>query len=352
MSLRYASNQLQAFYLNLVIFAVTSPIYIFVLPSLPQKTELPLVQKLKNLDWLGMFLTAAMYVFFVVALTFGGSIWTWDDARFIVLMVLAGVSVIAFAVTQHYAVFTNKTDRLFPCDLLRNKQLVLLYLAMAAGGAALFVSVYYIPLYFLFVHGESGTQAAIRLLPFVSFYVTAILVCGYAMPAVGYHWVWYLVSGVLLTGGGAGMYMIDADTPVSHTYGFSVLLGFGLTVSQAGYALAPHLVKADRVPEVIQFLNISQGQSQMFGLAIASAIFQNEAFKRINEVLEGQGYPESEIRAAVAGSQSELLQNAGDELRQRMLGAIVDTIQLEYILIIVSGALLTVCALFLTKKRF
>lgn len=343
---------MQAFYLNLIIFAVTSPIYLFALPSLPQQEGTPFIEKVKRLDWLGMLLTAALYSCFVIAFSFGGVQWPWDDGRFIALVVLFVVFLAAFAVTQHLAVFTTETDRLFPCEFLGNSQLVILYVAMACGGAGLFVAVYYIPLYFLFVHGESGTEAAVRLLPFICFYVTAILVCGYAMPRTGYHAVWYLVSGILLTAGGAAMYTIKVDTPTSYTYGFSVLLGFGLTVSQAGYAVSTPLVKPDRIPEVIQFLNISQGQSQMLGLAIASAIFQSKAFQGLQRELRDQNLSTEDIRAAVAGSRSKVFETISPELRARCLDILVDTISKIWIMVIVAGALLTVCSCFLSRRRF
>ncbi|KAK7403166.1 hypothetical protein QQX98_011070 [Neonectria punicea] len=341
-----------AFYLNLVLFAVTSPIYLFALPSLPRQPNSSFIEKVKKLDWLGIVLTAALYACFVCAFTFGGPEWAWSDARFIVLVVLFILFLAAFVVTQHYAVFTTKADRLFPCEFVGDLQLVVLYIAMACGGAALFVAVYYIPLYFLFVHGDTGTEAAVRLLPFICFYVTAILGCGYAMPRTGYHMVYYLVSGILLTAGGAAMYTIEADSPASYTYGFSALIGFGLTVSQAGYAVAGRLVGPDRMADVIQFLNISQGQSQMLGLAIASAVFQSKAFDGMKEALDGQGFSTEEIRAAIAGSQSKVLESIGPELRERCLDVLVETIADIWIMVIAAGALLTICACFLSRKRF
>ncbi|KAJ9143020.1 Efflux pump antibiotic resistance [Pleurostoma richardsiae] len=340
------------FYLNLIIFAVTSPIYLFTLPSLPRQADKSFIEKLKKLDWLGIILIAALYVCFVLAFSFGGVTWAWGDGRFIALVVLFCVFTAGFAITQHYSLFTTKENRLFPCEFLGNFQLILLFVTMACGGAALFVSVYYIPLYFLFVHGDSGTEAAVRLLPFVAFYVAAILACGYAMPRTGYHWVWYLVSGLFMTAGGAAMHAVDADSPSSYTYGFSLLLGLGLTVSQAGYSVATHIVKPGNAAEVIQFLNISQGSSQMLGLLIASAIYQNEAFNGMERLLYGQNYTEAQIRGAIAGSQSQILELMAPELRQRCLDVIVNTIQEEWILVISAGALLTVCACFLTKGRF
>jgi hypothetical protein len=328
------------------------PAYLFALPSLPRQTELSWIAKLRKLDWLGTALTAGMYTFFIVPLTSAGAIWAWSDRRFVVLMVLSVVFTAAFVVTQYYAVFTNKLDRLFPGEFLLNPQLVLLYMSMAAGGAALFVAVYYIPLYFLFVHGESGTQAAVRLLPFVVFYVTSILVCGCFMPTTGYHWAWYLASGLLLTAGGAAMYVVDRETQLGYVYGVSLLLGFGLTVSQAGYALAPYLVPVDRVPEVIEFLDIAQGQSQMLGLAIASPIFQNKAFQGVQRVLGELGYSDADIQGALAGSQSAVLEEVSPDVRVQVLDVLVEAIKAEWILVIAAGCLLTVCACFLTKKRF
>jgi MFS family permease len=342
----------QAFYLNLVIFGAMSPIYLFLLPSLPRQPNTTFKQKVKDLDWLGTVLTAGLYVSFTLAFTFGGAIWAWNDRRVIALIVVFGVITIAFGVTQYCSVFTNKKDRLFPCEFLRSPQLILLYVCMACGGAALFVSVYYIPLYFLFVHDDSGTKAAVRLLPFICFYVATILLCGAAMGRTGYHMVWYLISGIFITCGGATMYTVRADTPTANIYGYAILLGLGMTTTQAGYAVGPLLVRPDRVAEVIQFLNISQGQSQLIGLTIASSIFQSMTFSGLKTVLAGTGYPDSEIQAAIAGAKSTVLQTTTPDLRAQCIDVIVRSIDNVWVLVIAAGALYTLCSYFLTRKRF
>ncbi|KAJ5889079.1 hypothetical protein N7495_009120 [Penicillium taxi] len=341
-----------AFYLNLVIFAVTLPIYLIVLPSFPREADRNFIQKLKELDWAGIILTAGMYLCFVLAFTFGGAIWAWNDSRVIALIVLFGVVTACFVTSQHLAFLTTKKNRLFPCDFLRNPQLVLLYICMACGGAALFVAIYYIPLYFLFVYGDSGVQAAVRLLPFVCVYVCSILTCGYVMPRVGYHIVWYLVSAIFLICGGTAMYTIRADTSPAHVYGFSVLVGLGLIVSQASYSVAASKVDADRSAEVIQFFNISQGQSQLLGLVIASSIYQSTAFDGMKSALAGLGFSDSEIQTAIAGAQSAILEQISPELRAKCIQIIVRSIGYDWLLVVVAGALQLICALFLTKKRF
>ena len=329
-----------------------APVYLFLLPSLPRQHGISFSEKIRRLDWLGTILNVVMYVSFSIAFSFGGATWAWSDGRTITFIIIFGVFMVGFCVTQYYSVFTDPINRLFPCELLRNLQLVMLYIIMACGGAALFISIYYIPLFFLFVHDDSGTQAAVRLLPFVCFYVATILICGATMGRTGYHMVWYLLSGVFMTCGGATMYTIRADTSSACIYGFTILLGLGMATTQASYAIGPLLVKPDRVPEVIQFLNISQGSSQFIGLTIASALFQSITFSNLKTMLAGAGYSDSEIQAAIAGARSTLLQTVSPELRAQCIDVIVKSIGNEWTLVIAAGALYTVCACFLTHKRF
>lgn len=328
-----------------------SPIYLFLLPSIPRREGTPILEKIKGLDWLGMLLTAGMYCCFTVAFTFGGAVWDWNDGRIITLIVVFGILAIAFAVTQARATFTNKIDRLFPCDFLRDPQLILLYVIMACGGAALFVSVYYIPLYYLFVYGLTGTEAAVRLLPYICFYVVSILLCGAVLSKTGYHILWFVFSGILLTAGAATMYTVTVDTSNANIAGYTVLLGLGMTTSQAGYAVGNLLVEPKRSSELIQFLNISQGSSQLIGLAVASAIFQTKAFAGIQQVL-GSGYTDTQIQAAIAGARSEILTNATPEIRDQCINVLVSVIGDVWALVIAAGALYTVSSCFLTRGRF
>jgi MFS family permease len=144
-----------AFYINLVLFAVFAPVCFFVLDSYQPQPNVKLVDKLRRMDWLGVVLNAGVYTTFVTLFTFGGVIWAWNSGRTITLFVVFGVILIAFAITQRYSVLTTSERRLFPVDFLRHRELVLLYIATSAGAASLFVPVYYIPLYFSFVHGDT-----------------------------------------------------------------------------------------------------------------------------------------------------------------------------------------------------
>lgn len=329
-----------------------SPLYIFCLPAVPRQADTPMFEKIKTLDWAGSILIAAIFSCLTLAFAFGGVIWPWSDGRFIALLVLFVVFIVAFSVQQQMAIFTTKENRLFPCDFLRNLELVIHFIMMCACTTPFFVAAYYIPLYFLFIHGDSGTQAAVRLLPLVFSYVASILSAGYALQRVGYRMVWYLVSGLLLLAGGVGMYTVSQDSPASHVYGFSILLGLGLITSQSGYSLCAAIVEPQRIPDAMQFMNVAQGLAALLGLTIASPIFQNESFKGLKTVLANQGFSDAQVRAAIAGTRSEVLEKISPELKQKALHVIVRAIQLDWVLVIVAGCVVAIASLFLTKKRF
>jgi hypothetical protein len=147
------------------------------------------------------------------------------------------------------------------------------------------------------------------------------------------------------------MYTVTADTPAGQTYGFSVLLGLGLASGMAPYSMVPYMVQADRIPEAIQFLNNAQGQSQMLGLLIASAIFQSEALAGVRGVLESEGYSDAQIRDAVAGAHSQTFQELSEGLKTSCIDVIVSVIQYEWLLVVVAGAVTTICGALMPVMR-
>ncbi|KAI1158479.1 MFS general substrate transporter [Nemania serpens] len=340
------------FYLNLVIFGVTAPIYLFVIPSIPRQSQMSFVSKLKLLDWLGIVLSWGMFTSFTLGFLSGGVVWAWNDGRTLANIVVFGVLAAAFAAQQKLKLLTDSHNRLFPCHFVRDPQLVLLYIIMSCGGgASLFVAIYYIPFFHLFVDGSSGTQAAVSLLPYIAFYVASVLLCGALMGRTGYHMVWFLVSGLLLTAGAASMYTVTKETANANLIGYTILLGIGMTTSQAAYAIGNQLVDPSRAAELIQYINVAQGSSQLIGLAIASVVFQTQSYDGVRRTL-GPNYTDDDIQAAIGGARSDILSHVAPETRDAIIDVIVDAINKVWILVIVAGALHTICSVFLTRSRF
>ena len=55
-----------AFYINLILFAVCSPVYFFVLDTFQPQPDVSVGDKVKHIDWLGVVLNAGVYTTFVM----------------------------------------------------------------------------------------------------------------------------------------------------------------------------------------------------------------------------------------------------------------------------------------------
>ncbi|TGO15511.1 hypothetical protein BTUL_0039g00270 [Botrytis tulipae] len=174
-----------AFYINLLLFGAMAPLYFFILHSKPRRPDISFSQRLRSIDYPGIMLNAGIYVSFVLFCNFGGNIWVWNDGRTIACVVVFAILVVTFAITQIYCVLTTNEDRLFPCEMVLDRTMVLLHVTMACAGSYIFVTIYYVPLYFPFVNGDDGTKSAIRLLPFVCCFFATVYNCGRFMEKTG-----------------------------------------------------------------------------------------------------------------------------------------------------------------------
>ena len=137
------------------------------------------VNKFKQIDWLGTLLNGAIYATWVISLTFGGS---WTDGRTISMFVLSGILAILFLLQQHFLIMATRRQRIFPLEFLKSRTLSLLWLGTCTTSAAQFIAIYFIPLIFQFTTNDTALHSAVRLLPFITLWFVAMLFSGGALP--------------------------------------------------------------------------------------------------------------------------------------------------------------------------
>jgi MFS family permease len=335
--------QVKAFYINLIIAAVMAPVMTLFIPRHQPRPKTSFLNKVREMDWLGILLIAAVYTTYVVALTFGGQQWPWSDGRFIAVITICGVLLLTFILTQYFTLFTTKDRRIFPGQFLRRKSLMLQFFSMSSACTTLFIGAYYIPLFFQFAHNDSALQAAVRLLPFIMVTITCIMLNGGLMPVFGYYMPWYVFGGI---------FTIDSDTTPSRVYGYSVIMGMGAGLAQqSAYSIAAAKVAPHEIPAAIGFINIAQIGAVVIALTISGAVFQNVAFHKLEEALAGKGFSVQEVRGAIAGTQSAVFRSGTPEVREAAVKAIIEAMDKVYALVIAAGALMLVSSLFMKRER-
>ncbi|EHK97156.1 putative HC-toxin efflux carrier TOXA [Glarea lozoyensis 74030] len=335
-----------AFYLNLFIGAVCAPFYLFVLPSNDLHAGATIKQRVVEMDYFGIVIQAGALTSFVMAINWGGITYPWGSGRIIALFVVSGVLFAVLAVQQVFNIFTSEGRRLIPVQFFKSRTVLILFSSTAAGGAAAFVPIYMIPLFFQLTRGDSALKAGIRLLPFIVFLVVFTFMNGGLMAKLGYYMPWFLVGGIFVVIGSALMFIVDQDTSTAKIYGFSILLGSGVGMFfQAPFSVTPAVVKPENIGSAIGFMTLAQFLGITIALAIANAVLLNNSTDKIQQILPD--VPLGEIHAAVLGVGSDLVKSLSPDLRTRVIGAIVDAISTTYALTIAAGALVAVTSLIL-----
>ncbi|PQE05532.1 HC-toxin efflux carrier TOXA protein [Rutstroemia sp. NJR-2017a BBW] len=344
-----------AFYINLVLFGVTAPALLMI-PSFDPQPNLSFLEKLKNIDWTGALLNAGLYTSFVLVLTFGGADWAWGDGRTIATFVVCFVILVLFAAQQYFCIFTTPDNRLFPVDFLKSRTMILLFVATSAAGTALFVPIFYIPLFFQFAKGDDGLEAAVRLMQFIVLYIVVVMAQGIIMPRIGYYWPFFILFGVFALAGSAPMVIVTTSTNAGKIYGFSILIAIACgMITQASYSIAPARLIRDGLPHMIPaaigFINVAQIGGVVIGLAISGTVFQSTAFRNVKHAFEGLGFSDAQIRSAIAGSQSTLFESVSDSVRAKAVEGIVQAIDKTYYLVVAGGALVIITSLFMRREK-
>jgi MFS family permease len=339
-----------AFYINLCIGAVCAPVYIFMLPNKDPRPGVSLKDRAREMDYLGGLLTIGAFVSGVMAVSFGGITYPWNSGKIIGLFCCSGILFILLGLQQVYTIFTTTSRRIFPIEFFKSRTILILFCMTAAGGTAVFIPIYMIPIFFQFTRNDSALEAGVRLLPLIFLMIFAVITNGAILSAYGYYMPWYTVGGILTVIGGALMYTVDTDSSISRVYGYSVIIGLGTGMfAQASFSVAQAVVEPHMIPMAVGFITCAQVSGVTIALAIANSVFLNKSQTGIEKILPG--VPVAEIQAAIAGAGSQFVDSLSESVKLEVLKAIVSAMSKTYILVITAGSLVTVLSAFMKRER-
>lgn len=112
------------------------------IPRSDPRKGVPLLQRFKQLDWVGTVILIGAIVTGIMALSFGGILYAWNSGQIIACFVLSFVLFCVFAVQQQLAIFTSTAQRIFPVQFLRSRTMILLFSEGAAAAAGIVVPLY------------------------------------------------------------------------------------------------------------------------------------------------------------------------------------------------------------------
>ncbi|KFZ18222.1 hypothetical protein V501_01335 [Pseudogymnoascus sp. VKM F-4519 (FW-2642)] len=339
-----------AFYINLCIGAACAPVYLFMLPNKDPRPGVSLLDRSREMDYLGGILTIGAFTSGSMAISFGGITYPWSSGKIIGLFVCSGVLFIILGIQQVYTIFTTTSRRIVPVEFFKSRTLLILFAITSAGSTSIFLPINMVPIFFQFTRSDTALEAGVRLLPFIFLLVFAVIGNGVILSLYGYYMPWFTLGGILVVTGGALMYTIDINSSASCVYGYSLIVGFGTGLfGQASFSVAQAIVEPEFIASAVGFITCAQISGITIALAIANSVFLNKSQAAISAIFPG--IPTSDIQAAITGAGSAFVASLSGAVKREVLAAIVASMSKTYILIIAAGALTTVLSFGLKRER-
>lgn len=112
-----------------------------ILPPFDPRPGVPYKERLSKLDFIGTLLMVDACVAGVMAVNFGGIIYPWNSGQTIACLVVSGVLFIIFGLQQSFGILTTEETRIFPCQFLKHKTIIIHFIQMSAGTTIFFVPI-------------------------------------------------------------------------------------------------------------------------------------------------------------------------------------------------------------------
>ncbi|KAJ8081209.1 hypothetical protein PM082_018052 [Marasmius tenuissimus] len=237
--------------------------------------------KLRRIDFLGSLLVLGSSMLIVMALTWGGSSYPWDDAHVLATGCIGIVLGIAFIVWE------GKWPKypLLPLYIFRQRIVIGAAVTHFINGYLTMVQVFYIPSFYQLAYGYSPTKSAAFMLTLTVMQTFMSSFSGLVISWTG-RYRELILTGWAVWAVGLGLFStLDENSSVARQVGYSLLAGFGV-----GQTLQPSLVAVQGAVERKDMAVVTATRSFVrniggtLGLAISGTLLTNIFMSNLDRV--------------------------------------------------------------------
>ncbi|KEZ45551.1 hypothetical protein SAPIO_CDS1886 [Scedosporium apiospermum] len=243
----------------------------------------PLARRLKTIDVGGEILSISGVGLMILAFTWAGATYDWDNAAVLVPLIIGALMTAGFILWQYMMATGKLLSQLFPLqrpmlawELLRQRNISLLFFINFATGVGMYAVLYFVNLYFTMVRGHNASSAGVQLL----YYTPGLGVGAYLAMYMCNVWprnTWWpilLGSTIECAGVAALAYAISIDHKRT-VYGMMALAGVG-----TGLRFMPGTIHAvgfcpGHISSIVAFMGIAMPFGGILGMTIMSTVFNN-----------------------------------------------------------------------------
>ncbi|KAM3581173.1 hypothetical protein VKS41_006611 [Umbelopsis sp. WA50703] len=323
------------FYINVPIGAITLAVVILFL-HLPKPVG-SIWEKLKMIDYLGSLVLIGCLVCILLPLQWGGNQYAWNAPVVIALFCVGGVLLIALALVEKY--FAKVP--IIPGYLFVQRTPVALFISQFFFGLCFFGgAIYYTPIYFQVVRGDSATSSGLELLPLMLGLVFCSIGSGLLISKTGRVREFIWTGTALCIVGGGLLTTLDAASNRGMQIGYLLILGCGCGLCVQSLTIAAQSAVGPKDIAVITSLgNFFRTIGACFGIASFGTMFNNTLSAQLSKLT--LTFP-----IAVAEHSFEFVKALPEPLKSQVINAYCFALDRMFLLIIPFAAVAFLSSLF------
>jgi EmrB/QacA subfamily drug resistance transporter len=218
------------FYVNLPIGLIAMLVLIFLMPSLRGNV------KKARIDYLGAFLLAAAVVPLLLGFTWAGNQYDWSSPQIIGLLTGAVVFLVLFFVYEAY-LERHDLEPIVNPSLFQNSIFTVSILITMITSAAMFGSIFFLPLFAQGVLGISATNSGFLLSPMMITLIIGSVVAGQLVARFG-RYKWIAILGTSISVVGALLFLrLNVDSTSNDLWLSMIVLGLGIGFGMSIYTV-------------------------------------------------------------------------------------------------------------------
>jgi hypothetical protein len=301
------------------------------IPQDPRYMAMSWLQLLKQLDTPGIVTLIPAIICLLLALQWGGSTYSWSDARIIVLLILFAILAVVFIIVQKYTPLT----RTIPSSIFRSRSIGFTTWYTGCTFALFVVMVYYLPIWFQGVQQVSAFQSGIRTVPLILGFIVFALIAGILTSVLGYYTPLMIASSIIMPVAVGLLSTFQPSTPSSQWIGYQALFGFGVGcgIQQPLLVIQTVLPEPD-VPVGTALITLTQSLFGAVFVAVAQNVFENQLAKNIHAIL-----PEFDTSILLNGGATTAIANVPPEFQSQFIDSYSKSITQTFYIALALGAL-------------
>lgn len=264
------------FWINLPIGALTFLVIVFLFKSPPRSGfdgSRSWLAKVMRFDPVGTLMFMPAIICVLLALQWGGTTHAWNSGIVVALLVVGGVLVIAFGIVQ----WLMHDDATIPLRIIKKRTIWACAAYQFALGAAFFVFIYFLPIWFQGVQGASAIQSGVRTLPMLVGNIVATAVSGVLVTIIGYY-APFMILGTILASVGAGLLLLFTPNVTAASWiGYQAIVGLGIGFGwQQPFVAVQTVLDIKDVPIATATLSFAQTLGGTLFVSVAQTAFSTK----------------------------------------------------------------------------